>query len=99
PVVELNRAVAVGMADGPAAGLALADALMREPSLKNYHLLPSVRGDLFAKLGRHEEARAEFERAAGLTRNEREKALLIERAQASRAKAEPDAANASGSRR
>jgi RNA polymerase sigma factor (sigma-70 family) len=80
PVVELNRAVAVGMADGPAAGLALADALMSEPSLKNYHLLPSVRGDLLAKLRRHDEARAEFERAAGLTRNERERALLMERA-------------------
>ena len=80
PVVELNRAVAVGMADGPAAGLALADALVSEPSLKNYHLLPSVRGDLLAKLGRHDEARTEFERAAGLTRNERERALLMERA-------------------
>jgi len=80
PVVELNRAVAVGMAQGPAAGLALADALMSEPSLKNYHLLPSVRGDLLAKLGRLDEARAEFERAASLTRNARERALLLERA-------------------
>lgn len=80
PVVELNRAVAVGMAEGPAAGLALADALLSEPSLKNYHLLPSVRGDLLAKLGRHDEARTEFERAAGMTRNERERALLMERA-------------------
>jgi RNA polymerase sigma-70 factor (ECF subfamily) len=82
PVVELNRAVAVGMADGPAAGLALADALVAEPSLKNYHLLPSVRGDLLLKLGRREEARQEFERAASLTRNERERALLLERAAA-----------------
>jgi len=80
PVVELNRAVAVGMAQGPAAGLALVDALLSEPSLKNYHLLPSVRGDLLAKLGRHDEARNEFERAAGMTRNERERALLMERA-------------------
>jgi predicted RNA polymerase sigma factor len=80
PVVELNRAVAVGMADGPAAGLALVDALVSEPSLNNYHLLPSVRGDLLAKLGRHEEARKEFKRAAGMTRNERERALLMERA-------------------
>lgn len=80
PVVELNRAVAVGMAEGPAAGLALVDALQSEPSLKNYHLLPSVRGDLLAKLGRHDEARTEFERAAGMTRNERERALLRERA-------------------
>ena len=80
PVVELNRAVAVGMAEGPAAGLALVDALLSEPSLKNYHLLPSVRGDLLAKLGRHDEARKEFERAAGMTRNERERALLMERA-------------------
>ena len=80
PVVELNRAVAVGMADGPAAGLALADALTSEPSLKNYHLLPSVRGDLLSKLGRYDDARKEFERAAGMTRNERERALLMERA-------------------
>ena len=80
PVVELNRAVAVGMADGPAAGLALVDALVAEPSLKNYHLLPSVRGDLLSKLGRHDEARKEFERAAAMTRNERERTLLLERA-------------------
>jgi predicted RNA polymerase sigma factor len=80
PVVELNRAVAVGMASGPAAGLELVDALTSEPSLKNYHLLPSVRGDLLAKLGRVDEARAEFERAASLTRNERERALLLDRA-------------------
>jgi RNA polymerase sigma factor (sigma-70 family) len=80
PVVELNRAVAVGMADGPAAGLALADALADAPALKNYHLLPSVRGDLLAKLGRRDEARKEFERAASLTRNARERALLLKRA-------------------
>ena len=80
PVIELNRAVAVAMAFGPAAGLALVDALAGEPALKSYHLLPSVRGDLLEKLGRHDEARAEFERAAGLTRNERERALLAERA-------------------
>ena len=80
PIVELNRAVAVSMAEGPAAGLAIVDALLREPTLANYHLLPSVRGDLLAKLGRHEEARAEFERAAALTRNARERALLLRRA-------------------
>ncbi|QXJ26772.1 RNA polymerase sigma factor [Actinomadura graeca] len=80
PVVELNRAVAVGMADGPAAGLALADALADEPSLRGYHLLPSVRGDLLARLGRPEEARAEFERAAGLTRNAPEQRILLARA-------------------
>jgi RNA polymerase sigma factor (sigma-70 family) len=82
PVVELNRAVAVGMAFGPAAGLELVDTLTSEPSLKNYHLLPSVRGDLLRKLGRLEEARAEFERAAALTRNARERELLLDRAQA-----------------
>jgi predicted RNA polymerase sigma factor len=80
PVVELNRAVAHGMAFGPAAGLALADALANESSLAGYHLLPSVRGDLLVKLGRHEEARAEFERAAGLTRNAREQEMLLARA-------------------
>ncbi len=80
PVVELNRAVAVGMAFGPDAGLELVDALTSEPSLEGYHLLPSVRGDLLAKLGRFEEARAEFARAAALTRNARERALLLERA-------------------
>ena len=80
PVVALNRAVAVGMAFGPAAGLPLVDALTSEPSLKAYHLLPSVRGDLLAKLGRFEEARTEFERAASLTRNARERQLLLERA-------------------
>jgi RNA polymerase sigma factor (sigma-70 family) len=80
PVVELNRAVAVAMADGPAAGLALADTLINEPLLKTYHLLPSVRGDLLAKLGRVEEARTEFERAASLTQNARERQLLLDRA-------------------
>ena len=80
PVVELNRAVAVGMAFGPAAGLELADALVSEPSLAKYHLLPSVRGDLLAKLGRFAEAEREFERAAALTRNVREVELLRERA-------------------
>jgi predicted RNA polymerase sigma factor len=80
PVVELNRAVAVSMAEGPEAGLALADALAGEPALKDYHLLPSVRGDLLARLGRREEARAEFERAASLTRNARERELLLARA-------------------
>ena len=80
PVVELNRAVAVGMAFGPAAGLELVDALISEPSLKSYHLLPSVRGDLLAKLGRHDEARVEFKRAASLTRNARERDLLLDRA-------------------
>ncbi len=80
PVVELNRAVAVAMASGPAAGLVLVDALMLEPSLRNYHLLPSVRGDLLARLGRLDEARLEFERAAALTRNSRERVLLLDRA-------------------
>jgi len=82
PVVELNRAVAYGMAFGPAAGLELADALVSEPALKSYHLLPSVRGDLLAKLGRPDEARSEFERAAALTRNARERDFLLERAAA-----------------
>jgi len=80
PIVELNRAVAVGMAFGPAAGLELVDALTAESSLENYHLLPSVRGDLLFKLGRPDEARAEFERAAALTRNTRERELLLGRA-------------------
>jgi RNA polymerase sigma factor (sigma-70 family) len=79
-VVELNRAVALSMSEGPAAGLALADQLMDVPALEGYHLLPSVRGDLLAKLGRTSEARAEFERAAGLTQNERERDLLLQRA-------------------
>jgi RNA polymerase sigma factor (sigma-70 family) len=82
PVVELNRAVAVAMAFGPAAGLELVDELASEPSLQGYHLLPSVRGDLLAKLGRWEEARADLERAATLTKNARERALLLERAAA-----------------
>jgi predicted RNA polymerase sigma factor len=80
PVVELNRAVAVGMAFGPAAALEIVDALVPEPSLKAYHLLPAVRGDLLRKLGRSEEARAEFERAASLTQNVRERELLRRRA-------------------
>lgn len=84
PIVELNRAVAVAMAVGPAAGLELVDALTAEPSLQGYHLLPSVRGDLLAKLGRSDEARAEFERAASLTRNTRERELLLNRARTCR---------------
>src|SRR3954447_18634667 len=80
PVVELNRAVAVGMAFGPAAGLEVVDELRDEPALQAYHLLPSVRGDLLARLGRADEARVELKRAADLTRNERERALLLERA-------------------
>jgi predicted RNA polymerase sigma factor len=82
PVVELNRAVAVAMAFGPAAGLELVDVLTAEPSLRGYHLLPSVRGDLLKKLSRFDEARAEFERAASLTRNARERELLLDRARA-----------------
>jgi len=80
PIVELNRAVAVGMAFGPQAGLELVDALRSEPSLKGYHLLPSVRADLLKKMGRVDEARTEFERAASLTRNARERELLLARA-------------------
>jgi predicted RNA polymerase sigma factor len=80
PVVELNRAVAHGMAYGPAQGLALLDRLADAPALKNYHLLPSVRGDFLHKLGRMSEAREAFERAAEMTRNERERALLLDRA-------------------
>src|SRR4051812_44225437 len=83
PIVELNRAVAVSMAFGPAAGLAIVETLTAEPSLRGYHLLPSVRGDLLAKLCRNEEARGEFERAATLTRNARERELLLDRAAAS----------------
>jgi RNA polymerase sigma factor (sigma-70 family) len=92
PIIELNRAVAVSMVSGPQAALDLVDPLLDEPLLKSYHLLPSVRGDLLARLGRHAEARAEFERAASLTRNAREQALLSERARASeeRALAERD---------
>ncbi|MFG1966441.1 RNA polymerase sigma factor [Nonomuraea sp. NPDC049028] len=82
PVVELNRAVALAMAYGPAVGLELVDQLVDEPALKGYHLLPSVRGDLLVKLGRQGEARAEFERAAAMTRNARERTLLRERAAA-----------------
>ena len=82
PVVELNRAVAMAMAFGPAAGLELVDALTSEPSLEGYHLLPSVRGDFLAKLGRFDEARVEFERAALLTRNGRERELLLSRVRA-----------------
>jgi RNA polymerase sigma factor (sigma-70 family) len=82
PVVELNRAVAVAMAFGPAAGLEVVDGLIAEPSLRGYHLLPSVRGDFLKKLGRLDEARAEFERAAALTRNARERELLLDRARA-----------------
>jgi predicted RNA polymerase sigma factor len=80
PIIELNRAVAVSMADGPAAGLAVVDELLDVAALRNYHLLPSVRGDLLAKLGRSREARAEFERAAELTSNKAERAHLLARA-------------------
>jgi predicted RNA polymerase sigma factor len=82
PVVELNRAVAVSMAYGPEEGLALVDAIAAEPTLRGYHLLPSVRGDFLQKLGRLDEARGEFERAASLTRNAREVRLLLDRAAA-----------------
>ncbi len=82
PIVELNRAVAVAMAFGPAAGLERVDALIAEPTLANYHLLPTVRGELLVKLGRSGEALAEFERAAGLTQNMRERELLLVRARA-----------------
>jgi predicted RNA polymerase sigma factor len=82
-VVELNRAVALSMAFGPEVGLAVVDRLSGEPSLRDYHLLPAVRADLLAKLGRDDEAAAEFERAAGLTSNTRERDLLLARAKAS----------------
>ena len=82
PVVELNRAVALSMAHGPAAGLSLVDQLVDLPALRGYHLLPSVRGDLLDKLGRHQEARREFERAAAMTKNNREQAMLLARAAA-----------------
>jgi predicted RNA polymerase sigma factor len=82
PIVELNRAVAITMAFGPAAGLEIVDGLADEPALRAYHLLPSVRGDLLARLGRRDEARAEFERAASMTRNTRERDLLLARAAA-----------------
>lgn len=87
PVVELNRAMALAMAFGPAAGLELADQLAHEPALRNYHILPSVRADLLAKLGRFEDAIGEFERAAALTQNEWERVMLMERAQACRGEA------------
>ena len=87
PVVEVNRAVAYAMAFGPAAGLEIVDAVAAEPSLAGYHLLPSVRGDFLVKLGRHDEARVEFERAASLTRNTRERTLMLERAAAAARKA------------
>jgi predicted RNA polymerase sigma factor len=80
PVIELNRAVAHGMAFGPEAGLAMVDPLMKEPALEGYHLLPAVRGDLLEKLGRKADARIEFERAAAMATNSREKTLLSERA-------------------
>jgi len=86
PIVELNRAVAVSMAEGPATALEIVDRLASEPSMKNYHLLPSVRGDLLSKLGRFDEARAEFESAAALTRNTRERQLLLDRANSCAAK-------------
>ena len=100
PVVELNRAVAVAMASGPAAGLAVVDRLTSEPALKGYHLLPSVRGDLLKKLGRFDEARTEFEHAASLTRNARERTLLLDRAAESEREArnrrEPDRSDRPG---
>ena len=80
PVIELNRAVAISMADGPAAGLDIVESLLDEPALKGYHLLPAVHGDLLVKLGRHEEARSAFERAAFMTQNARERKLLLDRA-------------------
>jgi predicted RNA polymerase sigma factor len=80
PVVELNRAVAVAMAEGPQAGLDIVDGLTEEPTLKNYHLLPGVRGDLLFKLGRYEEARIAFDRAASLATNNRERDLMLKRA-------------------
>src|SRR5690606_16051290 len=82
PVVELNRAVAVAMAEGPAAGLAIVDALRDDAALRHYHLLPSVRADLLARLGLFDDARAEFERAAALAQNARERTLLLQRAAA-----------------
>jgi len=93
PIVELNRAVAVAMTFGPAAGLDLVDALAAERFLENYHLLPSVRGGLLKKLGRFDEARMEFEQAASLTRNARERELLLERARASGASPTPPQPN------
>jgi RNA polymerase sigma factor (sigma-70 family) len=98
PVVELNRAVAVGMAFGPAAGLELVETLTAEPTLKGYHLLPSIRGDFLAKLGRWDEARAEFERAAWLTGNVRERTLLLDRAAGVIARARPEQSEGARSR-
>jgi RNA polymerase sigma factor (sigma-70 family) len=89
PVVELNRAIAVAMAFGPAEGLKILDTLTRDPSLKGYHLLPAARGDLFEKLGRFDEARTEFERAASMTRNARERELLLERSRAHAGDSQP----------
>lgn len=89
PVIELNRAVAVAMAFGPAEGLAIADALTSEPALRNYHLLHAVRGDLLERLGKLDEAAAEFERAAAMTRNERERGVLLRRAAGSRERVAP----------
>ena len=89
PVVQLNRAVAVAMAYGPARGLDIVDALTTEPALRDYHLLPSVRADLLARLGRTDEARAEFQRAASLARNARERAVLLDRARACTSPPEP----------
>lgn len=94
PIVELNRAVAIAMAFGPELGLHVVDALVAEPALAGYHLLPSVRGDLLAKLGRWSEAQAEFVRAAELTRNRRERELLAERAAACARSADADHAKA-----
>ncbi len=99
PVVELNRAVAVGMAFGPAAGLEIADSLLEDPAMQGYHLLPSVRADFLAKLGRMEEARAEWTRAAGLAGNAREKALLMARASPTPGKDQPRAAKLSTRRK
>jgi predicted RNA polymerase sigma factor len=79
-VIELNRAVALGMLMGPEAGLEIVDAIASEPALKNYYLLPAVRGDLLAKLNRHGEAKREFERAASMTQNERERTVMLRRA-------------------
>jgi RNA polymerase sigma factor (sigma-70 family) len=90
PIVELNRAVALSMAEGPQAGLDVVDTLLDEPALRSYHLLPSVRADLLGKLGRHDEARVEFERAAGLTGNARERELSMERAREAARRAAPD---------
>ena len=93
PIIELNRAVALGMAEGPEAGLALVESLSSEPTLKTYHLLPSVRGDLLFKLGRHEEAQAAFHEAATLAGNQREQELLKRRASLAAAAAHSTARN------